>query len=128
VTDKTVYLQYNGNTLRGVYSSSGTALTSSQYTSVSGGVTLKAAYLNTLIAATPALGRIGSIVIKSSQGVDLPIEIRRYSTPAVSTATYLSPSTSAALNIPVTLNGARLAAVKAIKADGAYLKNDWYVL
>ena len=128
VTDQTVYLQYNGNTLKGVYSSSGTALTSSQYSSVSGGIKIKAAYLNTLIAATPALGIIGTIVIKSSQGIDLPIEIRRYSIPTVSTATYLSPNLSSDLYIPVNFKGAKLATVKAVKADGAFLKNDWFVV
>ncbi|KAG8918358.1 hypothetical protein FRC02_002429, partial [Tulasnella sp. 418] len=127
VTDKNIYLQYNGNKLSKVYGPNGAPLTSSQFSSFSNGITLKAQYLNSLITATPALGSIGTIGIKSSQGADLQIEIRRYGTPTISTTAYASPPTSSDLYVPVTLNGARLATVKAVKADGVFLKDDWTI-
>ncbi|KAG8918357.1 hypothetical protein FRC02_002428 [Tulasnella sp. 418] len=127
VTDKNIYLQYNGNTFSKITNAGGTTLTSSQYSTFANGITLKAAYLNLLISATPALGSIGTVIIKSSQGADLRIDIRRYSTPTITTSSYVSPSTSSNLYVPVNLNGARLATVKAVKADGSFLKDDWTV-
>ncbi|KAG8916682.1 hypothetical protein FRC00_014519 [Tulasnella sp. 408] len=127
IVDKTIGLRFSGNTLTGVYNGAGQALTSgTQYTASSTGVTLKASYLSSLVSGKP-LGSIGTIVIKSNQGADLKIDIRYYKTPTVTTASYQSPITDYELPIPVTLNGSKLATVKAIKADGSILKDDWTI-
>lgn len=128
IVDKTIGLRFSGNTLAGVYNGAGQALTSgTQYTASSTGVTLKASYLSSLLMPGKPLGSIGTIVIKSNQGADLKIDIRFYKTPTVATSSYHSPSTSSSLSIPVTLNGAKLATAKAIKADGSILKDDWTI-
>ncbi|KAG9041353.1 hypothetical protein FS837_012381 [Tulasnella sp. UAMH 9824] len=120
-------IKFSGNALAGVYNGAGPALTSgTQYTASSTGLTLKASYLSNLLSGKP-LGSVGTIVIKSNRGADLKIEIRYYKTPTVTTSSYTSPSTSSALSIPVTLNGAKLATAKAIKADDSLLKDDWII-
>lgn len=128
IVDKTIGLRFSGNTLAGVYNGAGQALTSgTQYTASSTGVTLKASYLSSLLMPGKPLGSIGTIVIKSNQGADLKIDIRYYKAPTVTTSSYQSPSTGSSLSIPVTLNGAKLATAKAIKADGSILKDDWTI-
>ncbi|KIO25302.1 hypothetical protein M407DRAFT_25418 [Tulasnella calospora MUT 4182] len=128
IVDKTIGLRFSGNTLTSVNNGAGQALTSgTQYTASSTGVTLKASYLSSLLVPGKPLGSIGTILIKSNQGADLKIDLRYYKTPTVATASYQSPSTDSSLSIPVTLNGAKLATAKAIKADGSILKDDWTI-
>ncbi|KAG9103258.1 hypothetical protein FRC07_010050, partial [Ceratobasidium sp. 392] len=123
-----VYLQYNGNTLKGVYTPSGAALTSGKdYTVVTSpltGVALTAAYIKSLGSAT-ALGELGRVIIRSSAGADLEIDIRRYTRPVIPTSAITISGTSSDYYFNYTSNGAKLATVKALNPDGTIFKDDW---
>ncbi|KAG8725680.1 hypothetical protein FRC12_024134, partial [Ceratobasidium sp. 428] len=123
-----IYLQYGGNTLKGVYTPSGAALTSGKdYTVVTSpltGVALTAAYIKTLGSAT-ALGELGRVIIKSSAGADLEIDIRRYTRPATRTPTINISGATSDYYFNITTNGAKLATVKALGPDGSIFKDDW---
>ncbi|KAG8948551.1 hypothetical protein FRC03_000687 [Tulasnella sp. 419] len=122
---KDIKLRWNGNTLVGVYTTSGAALQSgTDYTSGANGITLTPSYLATLPST---VGSLGKVVVKSSEGIDLTIEIRRYALPVIATTSYTAPNVNQDLSIPTNFNGATLAAVKAVKADGVFLKNDWTI-
>lgn len=116
----------NGNTITSVIGSNKKALTSTQATISGDTVTLSTSYLSTLSATT--LGDLGeNLLVKSNKGAEIPIEIRRYGVPIVSTTNFTTPPVGSDLYIPTNFNGARLATVRALKADGIFLKDDWTV-
>ncbi|KAF8688911.1 glycosyl hydrolase 5 (cellulase A) family, partial [Rhizoctonia solani] len=122
-----VYLQYNGNTLKGIYTPSGTKLTSGKhYTIVSSplpGFALTSSYINSL-GATSKLGELGRVIVRLSSGADLEIDIRRYARPSISNGT-INVSANSDYGFSYTSNGAKLATVKALGPNGEYLKDDW---
>ncbi|KDQ14644.1 glycoside hydrolase family 5 protein [Botryobasidium botryosum FD-172 SS1] len=117
-------LQYNGNTLKGVYSGTTALKSGTDYTVTTNptGISLTTTYLKTIVGKN--LGALGTLTIKSSSGADLEIDIRQYSVPTIDKKAYTVTAASD-LSIPVKFNGAKLATVKAIKADGTILKDDW---
>ncbi|KAF8754232.1 glycosyl hydrolase 5 (cellulase A) family [Rhizoctonia solani] len=122
-----VYLQYNGNTLKGIYTPSGTKLTSGKhYTIVSSplpGFALTSSYINSL-GATSKLGELGRVIVRLSSGADLEIDIRRYARPSIPNGT-INVSANSDYGFSYTSNGAKLATVKALGPNGEYLKDDW---
>ncbi|KAG9082195.1 hypothetical protein FS749_007039 [Ceratobasidium sp. UAMH 11750] len=123
-----VYLQYNGNTLKGVYKPSGAALTSGKdYTVVTSplpGVALTSSYIASL-GSSSTLGELGRVIVKSSQGADLEIDIRRYKRPVIPTPAITISGTTSDYYFNFTSNGAKLATVKALGPDGSIFKDDW---
>ncbi|KAH7341933.1 putative cellulase [Rhizoctonia solani] len=122
------YMQYNGNKLKGIYTPSGTQLTSGKdYTVVNSplpGFALTSSYINSL-GATSKLGELGRVIVKLSAGADLEIDIRRYARPTVPSGTINVSGTSGDYWFNHTPNGAKLATVKALGPNGEYLKDDW---
>ncbi|QRV89929.1 Cellulase (glycosyl hydrolase family 5 protein) [Ceratobasidium sp. AG-Ba] len=125
-----IYLQYNGNTLKGVYTPAGSALVSGKdYTVITtplAGIALTSTYVQSLSSAT-TLGELGRVIIKSSQGADLEIDIRRYTRPTIASSTISISGTDGDSYYNITSNGAKLATVKALGPDGSIFKDDWTI-
>ncbi|KFX98991.1 hypothetical protein V490_02012 [Pseudogymnoascus sp. VKM F-3557] len=125
VAAQTVSYALNGNTIKSITNSAGTALAATDYTVADGVVTFTAEYLGSLYTATDAAGTKETLTVAFSAGASLSVTIVLWDTPTVATNSFkVDPSTD--LNIPVTWNGLhRVAAVKARKADGTYLSDEW---
>lgn len=123
-----IYLQYNGNTLNGIYNPSGEALAvGKDYTVITTpltGFALSSAYVASLNSTT-ALGELGRVIVRSSAGADLEIDVRRYSRPVVSTGTINISGNTNDYYLDYVSNGAKLATVKATGPSGEYVKDDW---
>ncbi|KAJ1307375.1 hypothetical protein OPQ81_001480 [Rhizoctonia solani] len=123
-----IYLQYNGNTLKGIYTTSGTALTAgTDYTVVNSplnGFALTSSYIASL-GPSSTLGEIGRVIIRSSQGADLEIDIRRYARPVIPAGTINVSGNTNDYYINFSPNGAKLATVKAVGPNGEFVKDDW---
>jgi len=98
--------------------------------SSTGVITFSTAYLSTLYTSTAAAGVKDTLTLTFSAGTPLTLQIVQYDTPAIPTTSYKISSTGTAsdLSIPITYKGIpKIAAVKAVKADGTYLADDWTV-
>ncbi|KAH6716211.1 glycoside hydrolase family 5 protein, partial [Leptodontidium sp. MPI-SDFR-AT-0119] len=125
VVAQSVSYLLNGNTFKSLKNSAGTTIAASQYTISSGTLTLSSAYLSTLYSSTSAAGIKETLTVSFSAGAALSLQIVQYDTPTIPTTTY-KINTSADLAIPVTFKGLpKIAAVKAVKADGTYMVDDW---
>lgn len=126
VIDQSVPYLLNGNTLKSVKNSAGTALTSSQYSiSSTGSLTLTSAYLGTLYTSTAAAGIKDTLTLTFSAGTPLTLQIVQYDTPVIPTTTF-TVETSTTLTIPITYKGLPVvAAVRGLLADGTYLADSW---
>ncbi|KAH0610053.1 uncharacterized protein H6S33_012599 [Morchella sextelata] len=119
-----VNLEYNENVLRSVVSNQGSTLKKgTDYITTATGFNLTSAYFDK-VTSNPAVGVRDTLTVKSSAGIQLPLEVTVYDTPTVAQNVYELTST-ADLSIPVVWNGAKLATVKAVRKDGVYLKDDW---
>ncbi|KAH6675169.1 glycoside hydrolase superfamily [Halenospora varia] len=134
VIAQSVSYQLNGNTLVSITSSTGTKLTSAQYSiSATGALTLSQSYLSTLYTSTAPAGLKETLQLTFSSGAPLSLSIYQYATPTLaagtsSTYALSALSTSSDLHIPITYAGLpQIAAVKALKSDGTYLADDWTV-
>ncbi|KAB5596140.1 Glycoside hydrolase family 5 protein [Ceratobasidium theobromae] len=129
-TPPPIYLQYNGNTLKGIYTPAGAALTAGKdYTVVTSpltGFALTSSYIASL-GSSSTLGEIGRVIVKSNNGANLEIDIRRYTRPTVSTGTVNVSGNTNDYYINFTPNGAKLATVKAVGPSGEIVKDDWTV-
>jgi endoglucanase len=114
----------NGNTITAITNTAGKTLKKgTDYTVTSSGVTISATYLSTVLKG--AIGLKDTLTIKSNRGVSLPFDVVLYSTPTVSSSSITITDSSSDYTIPVNVGGSTLATVKAVKADGTYLKDDW---
>ncbi|KAG8714134.1 hypothetical protein FRC11_009709 [Ceratobasidium sp. 423] len=127
-TPPAIYLQYNGNTLKGIYTPTGTALTAgADYTVITSpltGFALTSSYIASL-GSSLTLGEIGRVVVRSSSGADLEIDIRRYTRPVIPSATINVSGNTNDYYINFSPNGAKLATVKATGPSGEFVKDDW---
>ncbi|CAE6532783.1 unnamed protein product [Rhizoctonia solani] len=127
-TPPAIYLQYNGNTLKGIYTPTGTALTiGTDYTVITSpltGFSLTPSYIASL-GSSSTLGEIGRAIVRSSSGADLEIDIRRYSRPVIPGGTISVSGNTNDYYINFTPNGAKLATVKATGPSGEFVKDDW---
>lgn len=115
---------FNGNTISSVVNASGmTMKKGTDYTVTTAGITISKAYLTTALSGS-TLGVRDTLTIKFSAGISLPFELRLYTTPTLGQTSYTLSSTTD-LSIPFDGKGSTLATVKALRADGTYLKEDW---
>jgi endoglucanase len=69
---------------------------------------------------------LANLTLTFNRGAALQVNIVQYSTPVISSTSSPLPAAGQDLLIPITWAGLnRPAAVKAIKADGGYLVDDW---
>ncbi|CCO30799.1 endoglucanase [Rhizoctonia solani AG-1 IB] len=115
---------------KGIYTPSGSALTAGKdYTVVTSpltGFALTSSYIASL-GSTSTLGEIGRVIVRSSSGADLEIDIRRYARPVISTPTINVSGNTNDYFINFSPNGAKLATVKALGPSGEIVKDDWTV-
>lgn len=102
---------------------------SSNYAIASDGtLTFTAAYLGGLYTASAAAGVKETLTLTFSAGAALQLKIVQYDTPTTTSTTFSLAALSADITIPLTYKGLPvIAAVKALKADGTYLVDDWTV-
>ncbi|CUA75964.1 hypothetical protein RSOLAG22IIIB_01967 [Rhizoctonia solani] len=116
-TPPAIYLQYNGNTLQGIYTSTGVALTAGKdYTAITSpltGFTLTSPYIASL-GSSSTLGEIGRVIVRSIQGADVEIDIRRYARSVIADGTINVSGNTNDYYINFSPNGAKLATVKAV--------------
>lgn len=119
-----VKLEFNGNILRSVVNNQGSTLKQgTDYIASATGFNLTDAYFNKVTKGA-TVGVKDTLTVKSSSGIQLPLEVAVYDTPTISQSVYELTST-ADLSIPIQWNGSKLATIKAVKKDGTYLKDDW---
>lgn len=127
VIAQSVSYTLNGNTLSSIKNKAGTTLTSSQYSISSTGVlTFTSAYLSTLYSSTTAAGIKETLSLTFSAGASLALTIVQYGTPTAPTTSFALSTLSGDTTIPLNYQGLPvIAAIKALKADGTYLTDDW---
>ena len=131
VTAQSVSYILNGNTLSSISASTGRApVKGTDYTISSNVVTFSQAYLSALYSSSTTPGILATLTLTWSAGAKLTLTIVQYATPATpSPSTFKLPAdTTSTLTIPIKWSGLKqVAAVKALKADGTYLADDWTV-
>jgi len=126
ITAQSVTYLLNGNSLLAIKDSSGKVLTSSQYTISGGVVTFTTTYLSGFFSSSSLPGIKETLTVTFSAGAALKVQIVQYDTPVIPTTSYKVQATD--LSIPITYKGVpKVAAVRALKADGTYLADDWTV-
>ncbi|KAF1958894.1 endoglucanase D precursor [Byssothecium circinans] len=128
VGDAVVPYLFNGLTLTSITNSkTAKALTRGSDYSVSGSnITLTSAFLKTVITSSSTTGSLANLTLAFSAGAPTNLDITQYATPKLGATSSVLPATSADLYIPVAWAGQRRpAAVRALKADGGILIDDW---
>lgn len=139
VTDVELPFQFNGNTLKSAtLAKNGKKLVEKKDFAVNREketITFKKSFLSTILTPTankknPApvtTGTLANITLAFTPGADLTVNILSYSTPKISGPTSLAlPAASADIRIPIQWAGQnRPATVRAVKADGKFLVDDW---
>ncbi|KAI1274939.1 putative cellulase [Xylaria sp. FL0933] len=126
VTDQTISVSLNGNTLKSITTEEGTELSSStDYTSSEGDITFTSSFLSTYFSSSGTPGSKVNLTLTFSAGATAGVNLVQWDLPklgstsstAVSGADLLIPITWAGLNQP--------AAVKMLRSDGVILFDDW---
>lgn len=132
VTDVALPFHFNGNTLKDIkLTSSNKSLTKDKdYTLSAETITFTSPFLTTVLTPTSQPGTLANLTLTFSAGTSLTVTIIQYATPVLaSTSSVLNSTTTSPspdLLISITWAGqTRPAAVKAVKADGGYLVDDW---
>ncbi|MCJ1446905.1 MAG: hypothetical protein MMC23_007413 [Stictis urceolatum] len=122
VTDQTATYVLNRNTFKSI-SSSGSLLSSADYTFADSTLTLKASYLSSLLTSA-APGIVANLTLTFSAGADLELQIVQWDQPTLPTTSFTASSSD--MTVPIEYKGLKeVAAVRAYKADGTYLADDW---
>ena len=126
VGDVTLGFAFNGNTLSKISRGSKQLAKGKDY-SVSGEkITFAASYLKTILTPTSPTGTLANLTLTFNRGAALQVNVLQYTTPTLSNTSGPLPAAGQDLLIPITWSGQnRPAAVKAVKADGTYLVDDW---
>jgi endoglucanase len=127
ISNVTLPFDFNGNTLQSISLGNDQLTQGKDYTvSPSSSITFSASYLAQILTPTAPTGSLANLTLAFSTGADLQINILKYATPTLSTTTFPLPAAGTDLLIPITWAGQnRPATVKAIKADGSFLVDEW---
>ncbi|KAI1135551.1 carbohydrate binding domain X2-domain-containing protein [Hypoxylon sp. FL0543] len=126
VTDGPVSFPLNGNQFKSIKAADGTMLNSPKdYTSSTGTITVKKEFLSRYLSPSASPGSKLNLTVSFSTGADASVEIVQWDVPTLGLTTSKAVS-GADLLIPITWKGLyKLAAVKMLLNDGAYLFDDW---
>ncbi|KAI5811676.1 glycoside hydrolase superfamily [Peziza echinospora] len=135
---RTININYNGNTITGLYVLSGTSkrwLNSGRdYSLVQEGVKFKDSYLKYELTQKPSqLGVLQTVYVVPSKGASWDITIQRYSKPTLKipqpanvTVPHFTINSTTPYLFPINWGGTTLATVKAIYPDtGLPIKDEW---
>lgn len=126
VTDATLGFTFNGNALSKISNGSKQLAKGKDYTVSGEKVTFKASYLSSILTPSSPFGSLANLTLTFSRGAALQVNVLQYATPSTPSASGPLPAAGQDLLIPVSWAGQnRPAAVKAQKADGGYLVDDW---
>jgi endoglucanase len=126
VTDQTISISLNGNTLKSISTGEGSALKpSTDYTVSEGNITFKSSFLSTYLSPSAAPGSKANLTLTFSAGATAGLNIVQWDLPKLG-ATSSTAVSGTDLRIPVTWAGVNQpAAVKMARNDGVYLFDDW---
>ncbi|KAI1172571.1 putative cellulase [Nemania sp. FL0916] len=126
VTDQTISISLNGNTLKSIATEDGKALSaSSDYTASEGDITFKTSFLSTYFSASGTPGSKENLTITFSAGATASVNLVQWELPTLG-ATSSQAVSGADLRILVTWGGINQpAAVRMRRDDGVYLFDDW---
>lgn len=126
VSNATLPFFFNGNTLQKISLGSKTLSKGKDYSVAGEMVTFSAAFLSTVITPSSPTGSIANLTLTFSRGAALLVNVLQYNTPVLGRTSAPLPAPATDLLVPITWAGQnRPAAIKAIKADGTYLVDDW---
>lgn len=121
-TDQTLPFQLNGNTFKSVKNGNSVLTSGTQYTTSDKALVLKASFLSTF---NTGAGVKANLTVSFSAGADVTVQIVEWAPPTLTTATSKAVA-GADLVVPIKYNGIHMpAAVRALKADGSILFEDW---
>ncbi|KAI1815828.1 glycoside hydrolase family 5 protein [Poronia punctata] len=128
VTDQTITISLNGNTLKSITADDGTELSSSTDYSVSEGeITFSTSFLSKHLSSTAEPGSKLNLTLGFSAGATAGVNVVQWDVPKLPANSSSSTAVAGAdLRIPVTWAGvAQPAAVKMVREDGVILFDDW---
>ncbi len=114
VEDKQLKLSLNGNTLAGIRSESGGALSEDSYTLTEDTLTFKADYISALVTDPAQYGRLETLYLEFSAGPDWTVYVYNTSTPEFTEV----EGRKGALTIPCDFKGTQLKTVEAKYISG----------
>ena len=114
VEDKQLKLSLNGNTLAGIRSESGGALSEDSYTLTEDPLTFKADYISALVTDPAQYGRLETLYLEFSAGPDWTVYVYNTSTPEFTEV----EGRKGALTIPCDFKGTQLKTVEAKYISG----------
>ena len=126
VTSVTLPFSFNGNKLSKI-SKGSKQLASGKDFSVQGeSIAFSAAYLQSILTPTAGTGNLANLTLTFNRGAALEVAVIQYATPTLASTSGTLPAAGQDLLLPLTWSGLnRPAAVKATKADGTFLVDDW---
>ncbi|KAI1359286.1 putative cellulase [Xylaria arbuscula] len=125
VTDQTISIALNGNTLESITTDDGTELASTDYTASEGDITFTSSFLSNYFSASGAPGSKANLTIAFSAGATAGVNIVQWDVPVLGSTSSTAVS-GADLHIPITYAGLnQAAAVKMVRGDSVYLFDDW---
>ncbi|KAI0803530.1 putative cellulase [Xylaria sp. FL0064] len=126
VTDQTISVSLNGNTLKSIITEEGTELSSStEYTSSEGDITFTSSFLSTYFSSSGTPGSKVNLTLTFSAGATAGVNLVQWDLPKLGSTSSTAVS-GADLLIPITWAGVnQLAAVKMLRSDGVILFDDW---
>jgi endoglucanase len=126
VTNTTLPFFFNGNTLSRINFGRGNLKKGQDYTISGEKITFSAALLSTILTPDSPTGSLANFTLRFDRGAALLVNVLQYRTPVISQTKFALPAAGTDLLVPVTWTGQnRPAAIKAVKADGTFLVDDW---
>ncbi|KAE8858405.1 hypothetical protein PTNB29_07620 [Pyrenophora teres f. teres] len=126
VASVTLPFSFNGNKLSKI-SRGSRQLASGKDFSVQGeSITFSATYLQSILTPTAGTGSLTNLTLTFNRGAALQVDVVQFTTPMLASTSGALPAAGQDLLLPLTWSGLnRPAAVKATKADGTFLVDDW---
>ncbi|KAI0520838.1 putative cellulase [Xylaria bambusicola] len=126
VTDQTISIALNGNTLESITTKDGTELSAPiDYHASDGNITFSSSFLSNYFSVSGSPGIKASLMISFSAGATASVNIVQWDIPVLGSTSSTAVS-SADLHIPVAWTGLnQVSAVKMVRSDSVYLFDDW---